>query len=78
VASTAEYTLEVVIIKGLLVIVTAVLARAALAAALVTVMVIGVGKPLIGALNRPAEEMLPPLADHVTAVLLVLLTTTVN
>jgi hypothetical protein len=61
-----------------LVIVTAVLACAALAAALVTVMVIGVGKPVVGAVNKPAEEMVPALADQETAVLLVLLTAALN
>ena len=79
-ASTAEGTLEVVIMSGLLVlvIVTAVLACAALAAVLVTVMVIGVGKPVVGAVNKPAEEMVPALADQETAVLLVLLTAALN
>ncbi len=50
-------------------IVTAVLA-CTLAATLLAVMVTAVELPLAGAVNKPVEEIVPPLADHVTALLL--------
>jgi hypothetical protein len=34
--------------------------------------------PLAGAVNKPDGEMAPALADHLTAVLLVLLTAAAN
>lgn len=58
--------------------VTAVLARGAPATALVAVTVTDFTLPLVGALNNPVEEMVPALADQVTAVLLVLLTVAAN
>jgi hypothetical protein len=78
VACTAEGTLEVVIVNTVLVIVTAVLAWAALSATLLAVTVIGFAVLLAGAVNKPLAEMLPALADQVTAVLLVLLTAAAN
>ena len=77
-ASTAEGTLEVVMANALLVIVTAVLARTAFAATLLAVTVIDFALLLAGAVNKPLEEMVPALADQITAVLLVLLTTAAN
>jgi hypothetical protein len=70
----------VVITNGLLMAmtVTAVLACAEAAATLLAVIVIEAGLPLVGAVNKPAEEMVPALADQVTAVLLVLLTVALN
>ncbi len=50
---------------------TAVLALAELRAVLLAVIVIDFALPLAGAVNNPADEMVPALADHVTAVLLV-------
>jgi hypothetical protein len=47
-------------------------------AALFAVTVIDFALVLAGAVNKPLAEMLPALADQVTAVLLVLLTTAVN
>jgi hypothetical protein len=58
------------VIVGLLT-ATAVLACAELRAALLAVIVIDFTLPLAGAVNNPAGEMLPALADQVTAVLLV-------
>jgi F0F1-type ATP synthase assembly protein I len=81
VSSTAAGTLEVVITNGelvtvVLVIVTAVLAFAVLCAALLAVTMTWLA--VVGAVNNPLEEMLPALADHVTAVLLVLVTEAPN
>ena len=45
---------------------------------LLAVIVMEVALPLLGAVNRPLEEIAPALADHVTAVLLVLLTPAEN
>jgi hypothetical protein len=42
------------------------------------VIVIDFGLPLAGAVNKPVGEMVPALADQVTAVLLVLLTAAAN
>jgi hypothetical protein len=80
VASTAAGIPEVVITNGLvvLVIVTAVLACAEAAATLLAVIVIEAELPVVGAVNKPAEEMVPALADQETAVLLVLLTAALN
>jgi hypothetical protein len=47
-------------------------------AALLAVTVIDFAMVLAGAVNKPPAEMLPALADQVTAVLLVLVTTAVN
>ena len=58
--------------------VTAVLACAAPAATLLAVTVIDVALPVVGAVNKPVEEMVPALADQVTAVLLVLFTVALN
>ena len=71
---------EVVITNGLLVlvIVTAVLAFAEAAATLLAVIVIEAGLPVLGAVNKPAEEIVPALALQETAVLLVLLTAALN
>ena len=60
------------------VIVTVVLVCAVPAATLLAVIVIGVALPVVGAVNNPVEEMLPALANQVTAVLLVLLTAALN
>jgi hypothetical protein len=62
----------------LLVIVTAALACAAVWATLLAVTVIDFGLPLAGAVNKPVEEIVPALADQLTAVLLVLLTAAAN
>jgi len=78
VASTADGTLEVVIAKAELLIVTAVLARAETVSSLVAVTVIDFALVLAGAVNRPLAEMLPALAVQVTAVLLVLRTAAEN
>jgi hypothetical protein len=78
-AFTAEGTLVVVIAKLLeLVMVTMVLAEVPAWAALLAVTVIDFPPALTGALNKPVAEMLPAVADQVTAVLLVLLTVAVN
>ena len=64
-----------------LVIVATVLACAVLWATLLAVTVIDVidfGLLLAGDVNKPAGEMTPALADHLTAVLLVLLTAATN
>ena len=80
--TTAAGTLEVVITSGELVtglvIVTAVLAFAVLCAALEAVTMTGLAPLLAGAVNDPVEEMVPALADQITAVLLVLLTEAAN
>jgi hypothetical protein len=47
-------------------------------AALVAVTVINFSVVLRGAVNKPLSEMLPALADHVTAVSLVLRTAAEN
>jgi hypothetical protein len=80
VASTAEGTLEVAITNGelVLVTVTTVLACATPSARLLAVTVIDFAPPLAGAVNKPVGEMVPALADQVTAVLLVLLTVAEN
>jgi hypothetical protein len=61
-----------------LVIVTTVLACAAVSATLLAVIVMDFALPLLGAENRPLGEIAPALADHITAVLLVLLTPAEN
>jgi hypothetical protein len=58
--------------------VTEVLACALAWAALLAVTVIAFAPLLAGAVNKPLEEMVPALADQVTAVLLVLLTAAAN
>jgi hypothetical protein len=79
VASVAEGTLDVLITNGVLVVtVTAVLAHGPPAVALLAVTVTDFTLPLVGAMNKPVEEMVPALADHATAVLLVLPTVAVN
>ena len=60
------------------VIVTAVLACVPAAATLLAVIVIDDGLPLVGAVNKPVDEIVPALADQVTAVLLVLLSAALN
>jgi hypothetical protein len=57
---------------------TAVLASTVFAAALTAVTVIDFEVPLAGAVNKPVEEIVPALADHVTAVLLAFPTAAVN
>jgi len=61
-----------------LLIVTAVLARAEDRAALVAVTVMDFSVALSGAVNKPLAEIVPPLADQVTALLLVLWTAAEN
>src|SRR5579862_5283198 len=58
--------------------VTTVLACVAPWISLLAVIVIDFAAPLVGAVNKPLEEMTPPVADQVTAVLLVLVTAAVN
>jgi hypothetical protein len=60
------------------VIVATVLACAVLWATLLAVTVIDLGPLLAGDVNKPAGEMTPALADHRTAVLLVLPTAATN
>jgi len=55
-----------------------VLACTPLAATLLAVMVIAVELAFAGAVNKPLEEIVPPLADHVTAVLLAFATAAEN
>ena len=59
-------------------IVAVVLLFAAASAPLVAVTVTDFALVLLGTVNKPEGEMLPALADQVTAVLLVLLTTAEN
>lgn len=59
-------------------IVTGVLACTVRAATLLAVIVIDLGLPVDGAVNKPVEDMVPALADHITAVLLVLVTAALN
>ena len=61
-----------------LLIVTAVLARAEDRAALVAVTVMDFSVALSGSVNKPLAEIVPPLADQVTALLLVLWTAAEN
>ena len=61
-----------------LVMVTGVLAWAVLAATLLAVIVIDAGLPVVGAVNKPVDEIVPALADQFTAVLLALLTAALN
>ena len=63
---------------SVLVILTAVLTCAAVWTTLLAVTVIDFALPLAGAVNKPVGEMVPALADQVTAVLLVLLTVAAN
>ena len=58
--------------------VTAAVARNAVFAALVAVMVTLVEEVTAGAVNKPVLEIVPLLADHVTAVLLVPWTVAAN
>jgi hypothetical protein len=55
-----------------------VLAFAVLCSALLAMTVIGCALLVLGAVNNPLEEIVPALADQVTAVLLVLLTAAAN
>ena len=64
--------------NALTAIIAVVLARTDGSAALVAVIVIEFPLRLAGAVNNPVLEIVPALADHVTAVLLVLLTTAPN
>jgi len=78
-AATDGSSGEIRTVTGLtLVMVTGVLALAVLADTLLAVIVIEAGLPLVGAVNNPAEEIVPALADQLTAVLLVLLTAALN
>jgi hypothetical protein len=65
-------------VNAALVIVAVALACTDGSAALLAVTVIDFALDLAGAVNNPLAEMLPALADQVTAVLLVLLTTAAN
>jgi hypothetical protein len=60
------------------VIVTTVLACTVLWAVLLAVTEIDFAPPLVGAVNKPLEVMVPAEADQLTAVLLVLLTAATN
>ena len=70
----------VAIVNGLLVLVTVAiaLARTEGSATLLALIVTEVTLLSAGAVNNPLPEMLPALADQVTAVLLVLLTAAEN
>jgi hypothetical protein len=65
-------------VKAVLLIATAVLAWADVSDVIVAVTVIDFSLALAGAVNRPLAEMLPELADQVTAVILVSLTDAEN
>ena len=69
---------EIVNATSVLVIVAVALTCADESAALVAVTVTDFTLLLVGAVNNPLAEMLPALADQITAVLLVLLTVAVN
>ncbi|MHB8216817.1 MAG: hypothetical protein ACYDDS_12130 [Candidatus Sulfotelmatobacter sp.] len=77
-AVTAAGTLKVVIANAEFVIVTTVLAWTVLWAVLLAVTVIDFAPPLVGAVNKPLDVMVPAEADQLTAVLLVLLTAAAN
>jgi hypothetical protein len=74
----AEGTLVVAIVNALLVTVAVALARTVGSATLMALTVMEFTLLATGALNNPLAEMLPALADQVTAVLLVLLTSAEN